>query len=221
MARQRLLLLDLDNTLIDRAALFRGWALDFLERQGLDALEVDWLVERDGDGLVAKDVFFDRVRARYRLHATAAALQADYHERYPAFTIPPSAATVEALVTLRQRQWRLGIVTNGPPMQEAVVDNAGLRSHVDAVCVSASVGLRKPDPAIFVLAAENCGADTADNWMLGDSPDHDIAGAFAAGMRAGWIARHRSWPAASARPTLIADDVAQAVAMLLAAEDSE
>jgi len=216
MARQRLLLLDLDNTLIDRAALFRGWAADFLERHRLDTRDVDWLVERDGDGLVAKDVFFDQVRARYGLHATTAALQADYYARYPAFTVPPSAATVEALATVRERRWRLGIVTNGPPMQDAVVDNAGLRTLVDTVCVSATVGLRKPDPAIFLLAAEQCGADAGGNWMIGDSPGHDIAGAFAAGMRAGWIARGRSWTAAGDRPTLIADDVPRAVTMLLA-----
>jgi len=221
MARQRLLLLDLDNTLIDRAALFRGWAVDFLERHRLDVREVDWLVERDGDGLVAKDVFFEQVRARYGLDAATAALQADYYERYPAFTVPPSTATVAALRTLRERRWRLGIVTNGPPMQEVVIDNSGLRTVVDTVCVSATVGLRKPDPAIFLLAAERCGAEARGNWMIGDSPGHDIAGAFAAGMRAGWIARGRSWAAPGDRPTLIADDVPHAVAMLLADDDPE
>ena len=220
MARQRLLLLDLDNTLIDRAALFRGWALDFLERHRLEARDVDWLVERDGDGLVAKDVFFDQVRARYGLDATTAALQDEYYARYPTFTVPPATETVEALASLRERRWRLGIVTNGPPMQEAVVDNAGLRTLVDTVCVSATVGLRKPDPAIFVLAAEQCGAEASGNWMIGDSPSHDIAGAFAAGMRAGWIGRGRSWDAPGDRPTLTADDVPQAVAMTLAADDS-
>jgi putative hydrolase of the HAD superfamily len=221
MTRQRLLLLDLDNTLIDRAALFRGWAVDFLERNGLDGREVGWLVEHDGDGLVAKDAFFDQVRARYGLGATTDSLKAEYYERYPDFTIAPSSATVATLAAVRERGWRLGIVTNGPPMQERVVDNAGLRSLVDTVCVSAVLGLRKPDPAIFVLAAERCGTRPEGNWMIGDSPGHDIAGSLAAGMHAGWIARGRAWTGAAEPPTLTVDDVPQAVAMLLAADDSE
>lgn len=216
MAPRRLLLLDLDNTLIDRAALFRGWAADFLRRHSFDEREVGWPEEQDGDGLVPKDLFFDRVRDRFGLDATTSTLQRDYYERYPAFTVPPSAATVEALAELRERGWRLGLVTNGPPMQEVVVDNAGLRLVVDAVCVSATVGLRKPDPAIFSLAAEMCGAPTAGNWMVGDSPEHDIAGARASGMDAGWIARGREWTEPAYRPALAAEDVSTIVTALLA-----
>lgn len=216
MGEPRLLLLDLDNTLIDRAALFRGWATDFLIRFGLDANDVAWLEDRDGDGLVPKDVFFDRVRARYGLDVSTESLRQDYYERYPAFTVPPAAETLASLAVLRERGWRLGIVTNGPPMQEAVVDNAGLRDLVDTVCVSATVGLRKPDPAIFDLAAERCGAHASGNWMIGDSPSHDIAGALASDMHAGWIARGRGWDLSGRPPTITADSVAQAVQIMLA-----
>lgn len=215
MARQRLLLLDLDNTLIDRAALFRGWATDFLRRHGVDEAEVEWLEAQDGDGLVPKDVFFDQVRDRFGLDATTSTLQHDYYERYPGFTVPPPAATVASLAELRERGWRLGVVTNGPPMQEVVVDNAGLRSVVDVVCVSATVALRKPDPAIFSLAADMCGAATAGNWMAGDSPTHDIAGALASGMNAAWITRGRQWTEPAYRPTLACDDVPTIIAALL------
>ena len=100
MAHQRLLLMDLDNTLIDRAALFRGWAVDFLERHGLEAREVDWLVERDGDGLVAKDVFFDQVRARYGLDAETEAL-GRLLRALSGVHRPAVSATLEALATLR------------------------------------------------------------------------------------------------------------------------
>ena len=218
MATRQLLLLDLDNTLIDRAALFRGWARDFLHRHGLDEQDVAWLEAQDGDGLVPKDLFFAQVRARYGLDATPQALVREYHERYPDFTVAPFAATLDSLAALHERGWLLGIVTNGPPMQETVVDNAGLRSLVDTVCVSASVGLRKPDSAIFELAAERCGTRASGNWMLGDSPAHDVAGALATDMHAGWIARGRAWTESAYRPTLTADTVAQAVSLMLEAE---
>lgn len=215
MAVSRLLLMDLDNTLIDRAALFAGWAADFLSRNTLPAGDLTWLEEQDGDGLVPKPRFFERVLERYGLDSSSEALTEEYYERYPAFTVPPPAETVACLEALRERGWRLGIVTNGPPMQEAVVDNAALRDVVDTVCVSATVGLRKPDPAIFHLAAERCGVRAAGNWMLGDSAGHDIAGAFASDMRAGWISRGRTWGESARPPTLIADSVPHAVQKLL------
>ena len=215
MAMPRLLLMDLDNTLIDRAALFRGWAADFLTRHALPPGDLTWLEEQDGDGLVPKPQFFERVLARYGLDSSSEALTEEYFERYPAFTVPPPAETVGCLEALRERGWRLGIVTNGPPMQQAVVNNAGLRHLVDTVCVSATVGLRKPDPAIFHLAAERCGVSAAGNWMLGDSASHDIAGAFASDMHAGWISRGRTWDETARPPTLIADGVPRAVQELL------
>jgi len=95
------------------------------------------------------------------------------------------------------------------------VKNAGLRDVVDTVCVSATVGLRKPDPAIFHLAAERCGAGAAGNWMLGDSASHDIAGALASDMHAAWISRGRKWDENARPPTLIADSVPRAVQELL------
>ena len=66
-------------------------------------------------------------------------------------------------------------------MQDEVIDRANLRPLVDAICVSATVGLRKPDRAIFQLAADRCGASFEGSWMVGDSASHDVAGAVATG----------------------------------------
>jgi FMN phosphatase YigB (HAD superfamily) len=99
----------------------------------------------------------------------------------------------------------------------AVIDNAGLRPLVDAVCVSAIVGLRKPDPVIFRLAAERYAARTAGNWMMiGDNPADDISGASTAGMRSGWITRGRTWAESHRRPTVLADSFHEAVTKMLA-----
>ena len=49
-----LLFCDLDNTLVDRATAFRGWAVDFLAARGADPALVDEMVRADGDGLRPK-----------------------------------------------------------------------------------------------------------------------------------------------------------------------
>lgn len=51
--------------------------------------------------------------------------------------------------------------------------------------------------------------------MLGDSASHDVAGAFASDMHAGWISRGRTWDPNARPPTLVADSVPRAVQELL------
>lgn len=52
----------------------------------------------------------------------------------------------------------------------------------DDVVVSADVGLAKPDPAIFRLAADRLGVTSEACLMIDDQPQH-IEGARAAGLR--------------------------------------
>ena len=58
-----------------------------------------------------------------------------------------------------------------------------LRPFFDAVVVSGDVGVKKPDPAIFAPALEQTGLATDEALFVGDSPEDDVAGARAAGLR--------------------------------------
>src|SRR6266576_1316820 len=49
-----LLLLDLDDTLVDRADAYRRWAASFAARHG-DEREADWLVEADDGGYAPRE----------------------------------------------------------------------------------------------------------------------------------------------------------------------
>ena len=49
-----LLFLDLDNTLVDRAAAYRLWAEGYLAERGADPALIDEMVLADGDGLRPK-----------------------------------------------------------------------------------------------------------------------------------------------------------------------
>ena len=63
------------------------------------------------------------------------------------------------------------------------------RRCVDAVVISAELGAAKPDPAIFRAALERLGAAADDAIHVGDSVEHDVAGARAAGLEAMLVAR--------------------------------
>ena len=62
------------------------------------------------------------------------------------------------------------------------------------ILISEEVGSWKPDPAIFYRALELGNASPAEAVFVGDSPDHDIAGARAAGLTTIWMNRRgRPW----------------------------
>lgn len=55
-----LLLIDVDNTLVDRRAAYKAWAVS---RFG--ASEAPWLIDADRDGYEARDLLADRIATRY------------------------------------------------------------------------------------------------------------------------------------------------------------
>jgi len=85
---------------------------------------------------------------------------------------------------------RLGIVSNNIlAEQESKLDEFGIRALVNALVVSADVGVSKPDPAIFGIALVRLGVTAGEAVMVGDSWASDIVGAAAAGLRAVWLNR--------------------------------
>ena len=84
----------------------------------------------------------------------------------------------------------LGVVTNGHgEQQRAKLAALGMQDRFDAILVSEEFGAAKPDPTIFLAAAERLGVAPQKCLMVGDLLDRDIAGALAAGMRAAWVQR--------------------------------
>ena len=94
------------------------------------------------------------------------------------------------LERLRAGGARLAVVSNWDVSLHDVLERTELRGRVDAVVISAEVGVAKPDPAIFRIALEQLGAKANDAVHVGDSVEHDIAGARAAGLEAVFVARN-------------------------------
>jgi putative hydrolase of the HAD superfamily len=97
------------------------------------------------------------------------------------FRAYPDAAP--ALAALRRRGLTLVCVSNWDCSLPEVLARCGLGGTLDGVVTSAGSGARKPDPAIFAAALVLAGCDPAEALHVGDSPDEDLAGARAAGIR--------------------------------------
>ncbi len=113
--------------------------------------------------------------------------------------------------------WRPLVVTNGTVrQQERKLRHTGLAGHVAGWVISEGAGVRKPDPRVFRLAAEQAGLPLAGAWVVGDSAEADIGGARNAGLPSVWLHRDRAWPYTDFAPTLTAGTCPRAIAEVIA-----
>ena len=99
--------------------------------------------------------------------------------------------TLSTLAALQQRDFLLGVVTNriwgGQPFQEDL-QTLGLDNYFDLhkIAVSADLGVRKPNAAIFLHALNALNVAPENAAMVGDSLSADILGAQRLGIFAVW-----------------------------------
>ena len=89
-----------------------------------------------------------------------------------------------ALAELHARGVRIVVVSNWDCSLGEVLERLGLLGAIDAVVTSAQVGAWKPDPRVFEAALDAAGCAATEAVHVGDSEQHDVAGARAAGIRA-------------------------------------
>ena len=211
-----LLLLDLDNTLIDRAAAFRHWAGRFARAHGVpDAVE--WLVAADGDGFEPRERVADRIRAHVGLGEATTQAVLDELRAGLVEEIRIDPAVPEALDAAAAAGWTPVVVTNGTVhQQERKLRHTGLDRHVAGWVISEAAGVKKPDPRIFRLAAEQTGQALSGAWMIGDSAEADIGGAHRLSIPSAWLHRGREWSQRDFRPTVVSDSCPAAIRSVLA-----
>jgi len=211
-----LLFLSLDNTLLDRAGAFRAWGRSFLAGIGAPAYDLDWLDAADADGLTSTWDLADAIRDRYRLRTRSIDLVEELREGLLAhLRLDPLVAFALRIAT--DAGWVPVVVTNGDSrVQTEKMVRTGLVKHIVGYVVSDDVGVRKPNPRIFAIAAERVGHRLSGAWLIGDSPEVDVGGASALGIPSVWIRRGRQWPDSRFAPTRTCDGVIEALAAVLA-----
>lgn len=212
------LLLDLDNTLADRERAFLTWARDKVEKWAPhERGAVAYLIAQDDDGLRPRHEFFSALRQRFGLQHPIEALLADYRTELRDALPPVPDDVIERLHALRASGWKLAVVTNGDArVQAQKIDQLGILALLNACCISGELGIRKPDPRIFEIAAARCGESLTDAWVVGDG-ESDVVGAHRAGVRSIWLHRGRTWPRSDLSPDHIAGDLHAALVLLDAA----
>lgn len=150
-----------------------------------------------------------------RLHTLAEALTRTHMNGVRSVTAAPSNR-VEAVRTL-SRHYRLGLLSNFDDSHAGhqIVSDTGVSSLFEAVVISADVGIRKPNPAIFERIITMLGLSAGDILFVGDTPVADVAGAKRVGMAAVWINRKgEPMPEGIPTPDIEVSDLAELPGLL-------
>jgi putative hydrolase of the HAD superfamily len=108
----------------------------------------------------------------------------------------PVPGSLETLTELRARDLRLGLITVCMDDVPALWPETPFHGLFDTEVFSCSVGLRKPDPRIYLLACEQLGVEPYEAMFVGDGDNDELAGAQRVGMTAVLLERpgvDREW----------------------------
>jgi putative hydrolase of the HAD superfamily len=106
----------------------------------------------------------------------------------------PFAEVPDVLRGARERGARLVVVSNWDVSLHDVLDETGLAPLLDGVVTSAELGSAKPARAIFARALVLAGVTADDAIHVGDSVEHDVAGALAGGIEPLLVVRDGAVP---------------------------
>lgn len=102
--------------------------------------------------------------------------------------LSPMPGVHDMLRSLRERGLYLAVVSNADDdYMEPALARHGLTELLDDWTSSEEAKSCKPDDAIFSYALKKAERDAGSTLFVGDSPQHDVAGAHRAGMRTALI----------------------------------
>jgi putative hydrolase of the HAD superfamily len=121
----------------------------------------------------------------------------------------PFEDVIPLMEYIKSRGWACGIVTQGWTTKQAEkLVRLGLVSLLDrdAIFISDTIGINKPNPKLYQLAARTLDLVPSQVMYVGDNPVHDIAPAMKLGMPAVWARRSSKWNGDEVEATHIVDD---------------
>lgn len=206
----RAVLFDLDNTLVHRAQSITSYANRFVSAfrdrldRGSQSLVSTTIIQQDNGGYLAANSAFKTIkdavsctlssRLAWRTPATTEEIKVHWTTHFPSHAIEMSGAS-QLIDFLSSCNIRVGIISNGSQRSRLETVNVlSFRNKIETVVTSERIGIKKPDPHIFKVAAAELGIDTKECWYVGDHPINDISGALNAGMHAIWLRGFHDWP---------------------------
>ena len=174
---------DMDGTLVESGELhFVAWRETLAaEGRGYERADHDVVFGMRNDAVLRRLV--DPAIGADEIERIAGAKERRYRELVAAEGIEPLPGVRSWLAALRADGWRLAVASSAPRENlDAVLVATGIEGAFDAIVSGEDVARGKPDPDVFLAAAERLGAPPERCVVVEDAPAGVLAGRRA-GMR--------------------------------------
>jgi len=199
-------LFDLDHTLLDRAACIKN-QLDSRPRSYFPFCEeytneqiIEKIIELENPYIFVglKMVIEELKKSGY---IKKEYLDMPFDEYFDKFMREPLKEKVvpfpfakEVLLKLKEMGLRVALLTNGEEeIQGEKIKSSGLEDCFDAIFISDTYKVRKPDYRLFGIVCEEMGAEITETAYVGDNPLNDMLGANMAGLIPIWVRTYDNW----------------------------
>ena len=98
--------------------------------------------------------------------------------------LAPRPGAVETMSTLKRSGYKVGLISNCSDEVSRLWAKTPFAALVDMAVLSSDVGLLKPDPRIYEIAAQGLGVQAEQCLYVGDGSSSELTGASNVGMTA-------------------------------------
>ncbi|MBR5004845.1 MAG: HAD family hydrolase [Erysipelotrichaceae bacterium] len=193
----KVIVFDLDNTLIDRQRAFTEMLKDRIEltlpedKKHLKEQAIQDILMWDDNGTVSRSVSFKKYCDKYEVTCMTSEELSTYWTTISGSIVYLFDDVIDVITYLKEK-YRLAILTNGSPIsQRRKLESTGILNMFELSVVSGEVGIDKPDPRIFDVMCERMKVKPEDCLYIGDNYVNDVLGARNAGWNAIYLNRLR------------------------------
>jgi len=204
---------DLDNTLIDRNAAHtscvKQFFAEFLPQYLFESEQIN-IEQEDNWGYTPRSNFCHWFIQRYHPEGWDESSFWEYIRNNISLFVPPTSPELVQLIQALQKQYRLGIITNGSTHNQGQkMQQAQLTTLFEAqnIYISQQYGLSKPNKGLFEEVLHQQGLQAQEILFVGDDPINDIWGATQLQMPTAWLHHQRMWTKQDYRPTYILNNL--------------
>jgi putative hydrolase of the HAD superfamily len=178
---------DIDGTLLDTtnfAEIARRGAIDVMIEYGLPSTQNETykllkeiIAEKGSNYGKHFNILTERICGKENPLLIAAGISTYHNIKFS--LLRPFSKTVETLIYLKNKGYKLGIISNGLTIKQwEKLIRLGIHEFFDEIITSEEVGYEKPNKEIFEEAMERMKSKPENSIMVGNKFETDILGAM-------------------------------------------
>ncbi len=198
---------DLDDTLFSRASAFKNLLMTW--NPNLTPSSLTSIIERDQQGYSDRKTFFRWLADFLGSQKTGTELHQKFISELP-LQIPTQHSHLELLKTLKNRGYKIAILTNGgSSLQREKLKATGFLNDISEshLVISGETPFDKPNPKIFQFLSEKINIPKQNILYVGDHFKNDISGSQIAGLQSAWVCLGRTPPKNFPSKVLVIDQL--------------